>query len=175
MKNTLGLIDGLAKEHIQMEQTADLIQQVLNNMAGEERIEEKEDRFVPGHYLKQFKMLSKAEQAITELDTALQAHITREERALVEALSHFSSEVAQGLKHISREHRVIRARLKDMQKMLGELISGKLSQAKWRSQAWDLRACAARTAQFLKEHIEKEEALYQRARQDLAKGTEAEV
>jgi len=175
MKNILGLIEGLAQEHIQMKKMITSVQQVLNDMVGEERIEEKEEHFVPSHYLKQFKMLSKVEQSITELDNTLYTHITREERALVEALSQFSGEVADGLKNISQEHRVIRARLKDMQKILRELIDGKLGQAKWRSQAWDLRACAAKTAQFLKEHIEKEEILYQYARQDLAKGTEAEV
>jgi hypothetical protein len=172
MKNTLGLIDSLLEKHKHIEQTTALIQQTLNDMVGEETIEKKE-QFVPRHYLKQLKMLNTAEQTVTELDNVLTKHFKREEKALVQIFSQFDSEVAGGIKHIFQGHRIIKARLIDMQKMLGELIIGKLSQAKWRSQAWDLKACTAKTVQFLKDHIDKENSLYQRARQDLVKSMEA--
>lgn len=169
MEDIVSLIDELLKEHQQILQNVQDLEQTTDDLGAAVKLEEIKQTLMPGRLEQHQQDLSKLEEILAALELKIREHFNREEMVLLNAFErHGNQMLASALNTLLLEHQPLRNRLNNLKQEIAGLSSSGLSQEVWDGKVWGLRAYLAHTRKLIEEHAQSEYALLEQARKEVA-------
>ena len=160
------LIDELITEHRQIGENMKACKWAMDDLCGEQRLEDAKESLVPSRLEDSRKKVEKIDEDLGHIVNDLEHHFNREENVLLEAFERRgSAKLASLLHELLSEHSAIRSQLEAARVEASELITDRSSSSVWQPKAWALRARIANVGRELESHASREEDLFQQAKQ----------